>query len=402
MIVETKRLYFNDPYQWEFSAKIIDRLRHNNFPAIVLDRTCFYPEGGGQPSDKGTINGMEIREVIEHEGRILHILAGEIAGDEVEGKVDGSIRFDHMQQHAGQHVLSQAFYKLYGAETRSFHLGEEVSTVEIAMESAIDLKIEKVEKRANEIVFKNLEIRSYFVEKSKIQTIPLRRPPKKTGTIRVIEVDKFDYTACGGTHPCRTGEIGLIKILRRERIRDNIRCEFLCGWRAFRDYAWKTRDLRILSNQMTVAEKEVVSTFEKFQSEVKDLKKQNRKIREKLVGLEVEETIRKSGGPLIREIFTGKTIDEVRLLALNIIKKGSYVVCFAINDKQRVHLIFARSGDIDIDLRELVPLVSSLVEGKGGGQPSLVQIAGTNSTNLDKAMEKAARFIKEKQSIEVY
>lgn len=396
MMNETKKLYFDDPYKWEFSARIIDRIRFGEFPAVVLDQTCFYPEGGGQPSDKGTINGMDILEVVEHEGRILHVLSRDIKDKNIQGKVDGSIRFDHMQQHAGQHVLSQAFYELYGAETRSFHLGEEVSTVEIAMKSASDLKIQKVEKRANEIVLNDLEIRSYFVEESKIQSIPLRKPPKKTGTIRVIEVDKFDYTACGGTHPCRTGEIGLIKILRRERIRDNIRCEFLCGWRAYRDYAWKTRDLRILSNQMTVAEKEVVSTFEKFQSEVKDLKKQNRKIREKLVGLEVEETIRKSDGPLISEIFTGKTIDEVRLLALSIVKKGSYVVCFAINDKQRAHLIFARSEDIDIDLRELVPLVSSLVEGKGGGQPSLVQIAGTNSTNLDKAVEKAVRFIKEK------
>jgi len=396
MTVETKRLYFKDPYQWEFSAKIVDRPRFGEFPAVVLDQTCFYPEGGGQPSDKGTIDGMEIREVVEHEGRIFHVLLGEIDGDEVEGRVDGALRFDHMQQHAGQHVLSQVFIELFEAETRSFHLGERSSSLEIALPEISEQEVGKIEERANAVVFENREIRSYFLDKDKISTVPLRRPPKKSGNIRVVEIDRFDYTACGGTHPGRTGEIGLIKILRRERIRDNIRFEFLCGGRALRDYAWRTKDLHLLSSRMTVGEKEIVGVVEKLQADLKNQKKENRKLSEKLSVYEADAIVLKNDGPLIQMVFTDKNVDEVRRLALSIIKKGNYAVCFALRKDSHSHLICSRSPGIDIDLRELVPLVSPLMEGRGGGQPSLVQITGADSSDLEKVLEKTSRFIKEK------
>ncbi len=393
---ETQRLYFDDPYQFEFSAAVVGRLEHEGRPAIILDRTCFYPEGGGQPSDRGTINGVNVSEVLVRKSRILHVLTQPVPEDQVQARVDSARRFDHMQQHAGQHVLSQAFQELQKAKTLSFHMGEEISTLEIQLPEISDHDLEQVENRANEIVFQDRAIKCYFVVPDKISSVPLRRPPKKTGTIRVVEVSGFDFTACGGTHPRRTGEIGLIKIVGREHIRGNVRFEFLCGWRALHDYGWRTHDMRSLAGRMTVGEKEIGAAVGKLRTENKDLKRRNRVLSEKNAAWEAENIIRHAQGPLLKEIFSEKTADEMRLTALHIIKQGRFCLCFGLKDKERVYLLFARSQDISLDLRDLLPVVSPLIEGKGGGQPSLVQIAGIRTDNLDTALEAAFDFLKKR------
>jgi len=238
-----KRIYFDDAYQVEFESKIIDRVKHNNRVALVLEQTCFYPESGGQPADKGTLNGVELIDVIEDKGRILHIVDQDIQEKKVKGKVAWKTRFDHMQQHAGQHILSQSFWELMQGKTMSFHLGQDVSTLEIDIQKISDLELEKVEEEANKVVFQNREIKTYFVDEDKMGEVPLRKPPKKSGVIRVVEVSDYDFSACGGTHPFRTGEIGLIKILKWGRIRNNLSFEFVCGSRALKDYTLKNRIL---------------------------------------------------------------------------------------------------------------------------------------------------------------
>jgi alanyl-tRNA synthetase len=164
---ETKKLYFNDPYQIEFNSKVLRKFSHNNQPALILVRTCFYPESGGQSSDKGSINGIEVIDVIEEDGNIIHILDREGENDEIHGTVDWETRFDHMQQHAGQHVLSQSFYALTNGETLSFHMGEESSTVEIDVRKISEQELAEVEKLANSIVFQNKEIKSYFYRQNR-------------------------------------------------------------------------------------------------------------------------------------------------------------------------------------------------------------------------------------------
>ncbi len=156
----TKRLYFENPYQIEFEARVVERLSWREKPAVVLDQTCFYPESGGQPSDRGTLNGIEVLGVLEEDSKILHLLEDDISAGEVKGKVDWQTRFDFMQQHAGQHILSQSFHELYQAETLSFHLGEVTSTVEIDLRKVAEEEVERVETRANDIVFQDREIKS--------------------------------------------------------------------------------------------------------------------------------------------------------------------------------------------------------------------------------------------------
>lgn len=393
---ETKRLYLEDPYQIEFEAHVVEKVIWEKKPALVLDQTCFYPESGGQPCDKGVINGIEIIKVLEDEARIIHLIAEDISFDKVTGKVEWQTRFDHMQQHSGQHILSQSFHEFLGAETLAFHLGEAFSTLEMDLRKISEEEIESIEKRANEIVYEDREIKCYFIPEEKIESVPLRRPPKKKGLIRVVEVSDFDFSACGGTHVRRTGEIGLIKILRLERIRNNIRFEFICGRRALEDYLRKSRIVRELSTRFTVNEGEILNTVEKLSSDLKSQRRTRKKLQEKIAQYEAQEIIQEEKEKIIKEVFVDKTPEEARFLVLNIIRKGDFVVLFGLKGEERGHLILACSDSINIDLREIVPIVSPLIKGKGGGRPSLVEVAGEEKENLEKALEKAFEFIKKK------
>lgn len=393
MTEKTRRLYFEDPYQVEFEAGVVKNISHEGSPALILDRTCFYPEGGGQPADKGTLDGIPVIHVFEEDERIIHVLEKEVSADVVKGKIDWTARFDHMQQHAGQHILSQCFVRLYDAATRSFHLGEETSTLEVDMRNVSDDEAERAERLANDVVFQNKEIASRFYKEEEIAGVKLRRPPKKEGDIRVVDVSDFDRTACGGTHPRSTGEIGPIKILRWEKIRDNVRLEFICGCRALKDYARKHRDLKILSNSLTVDDTEVVASLEKFVANLKAQKRKNRKILEKLIQYEAVEMIQKAEGRVIKQIFADRPQEEVRLLALAIIRKGEFVTLFGLKGEERAHVFFACSENLDLDMRELLPIVSPLIEGRGGGRPSLVELSGQQRENLDQALDKAYRHI---------
>ncbi len=393
---ETKRLYQDDPYQVEFEARIVEKGMRGQKPAVILDQTCFYPESGGQPQDKGWINDVEVVKVFEEDSRIIHVLEKDIQAESINGKIDWETRFDHMQQHSGQHILSQCFHELLEAETLAFHLGEAFSTLEMDLRKVSDEDIERVESRANEIIYQDREVKIHSLPEDKVGSLPLRRPPKKKGLIRVVEVSDFDYSACGGTHVRRTGEVGLIKIIRWERIRDNLRFEFICGRRAFQDYLMKNRILRELSNRLTVHEQEVPSSIEKLFSDLKSQKSVIKKMREKMAQYEAQEIIERAKGKILKKIFAEKTHEEVRFLALNIIRKGDFVVLFGLKGEERGHLILACSEKLDIDMRELVPLVSPLINGKGGGRSSLVELVGENVENIAQALEKAQQFIEKK------
>jgi alanyl-tRNA synthetase len=395
---ETKKLYFDDPYQIEFNSKVLRKFSHKNQPALILEQTCFYPESGGQPSDKGSINGIEVTAVIEEEGNIIHILDREAESDEIHGKVDWETRFDHMQQHAGQHVLSQSFYERTNGETLSFHMGEEYSTVEIDVRNIPEREVEAVEYLSNQIVLENREIKSYSVSEEQIEHVPLRKPPKKAGRIRVIEVSGFDYSACGGTHPRRTGEIGIIKILKQERIRNNIRFEFVCGNRALRDYIAKNRILGQVATRFSVNEQEVPRAVEKLFVDSGRQKKENKKAQQKISRIEAREITREAKDKFIHQIFTDKTVEELRLLALNIIKTPGLVAFLGLKKDKKAHVVLARSDDCDIDMRELIPIVAEQINGKGGGRPALVEIAGDDPHNLSTAVDNARDFLSEKMS----
>ena len=391
---ETTRLYYEDAYLTEFEAEVVEARQLEGKPAVVLDRTAFYPESGGQPWDTGTLGGAAVVEVLDLDGTILHVLDREIEGGRIRGHIDWPARYDRMQQHTGQHVLSQAFWEVLKGETRSFHLGPEVSTLEIGLASASDADLDRVEDRANAVVWEDREVKAYFVPEERIGEVPLRRPPKKSGLLRVVEVDGFDYSACGGTHVRRTGEIGIIRIGPAEKIRGNLRFEFLCGGRALRDYREKDRSTRKMAGAFSCAAAGVAAQVEKLGIEHKALKKRARKLEERLAAFEAGEVVRSAPGRIIAAVLEDRTPDEARFLALNIIKSGEFAVAYGAPGEGQGHLIVARSESIRADLRQLVPVVAAVLPVKGGGGPSLVELVTPETARLRDAVDAAEAWLK--------
>jgi alanyl-tRNA synthetase len=390
---KTKQLYFDNPYQREFEAEVNRVVRRGGHYLVVLDQTCFYPESGGQPADKGSISDILVTDVYEDNHEIIHVLGEELTSKKIKGKIDWKTRFDHMQQHAGQHILSQCFHEYVRGETVSFHLGESISTVDIDIKKISEPDLIKVEHMANKIVFENREIKTYFLPEEKIPEVPLRKPPQKTGMIRIVEVAGFDHSACGGTHPRYTGEIGLIKIIGQERIRQNLRFTFVCGLRALWDYIKKDQVLTETAVRLSSHQEEVPAAVEKLFSELKAQKKKNRKITEKLNQWEAEQIVRKESGPVIKKIFKQKSKEQIRYLALHIIKNPGFMVVFGLIQEDRCHMVLARSEDIGFDMKTLIPVISSVMKVKGGGRPSLVELVGEEAGQLESALHKALESI---------
>jgi len=387
---ETRCLYFEDARCLEFEAEVRERLIFEDKPAVVLDRTCFYPESGGQPWDLGMIGGAAVLKVVEEGGRILHVLEREIEGGPVRGRVDGARRFDHMQQHSGQHVLSQAFVEILGGETRSFHLGESASTLEIGLAAATEEEVSRVERRANEVVFEDRPVKTYVVPRERIGEVPLRRPPKVEGPVRVVEVEGFDYSACGGTHVGRTGEIGLIKIIGTERIRGQMRFPFVCGGRALADYQAKTAVVRELVGRTNTAERDIPAAMERISAELRSAKKRIQALEETAAGYEARDLAAAARGRVILRDYPDRTPAAVRALALHLIRAGDFFVLLGARSEERSHIVLARSESLAADLRRLVPVLSPMIEGKGGGGPSLVEIAGARGADVEAALRRAA------------
>jgi len=228
----TDRLYYHDSYLTDFRARVVDVSPDATNPdrrRVYLDRTAFYPTSGGQPFDTGELASFKVLEVIDEGDRIAHLLAGALAETEVAGRIDRDRRFDHMQQHTGQHLLSAVLVELFHAPTVSFHLGTETCTIDVA--GALEPEqLREVERRANEIVFENRPVTISFQDSS--EDLGLRKPTEREGLVRIISIDNLDRSACGGTHVRATGEIGPILLRKLDRIRGNLRIEFLCGGRA--------------------------------------------------------------------------------------------------------------------------------------------------------------------------
>jgi alanyl-tRNA synthetase len=389
----TRRLYFEDAYLREFEADILERRIHEGFPAVVLDKTCFYPESGGQPWDKGTLGGVEVLQVVDRDGIILHVLKEDVTAASVRGLIDWPTRFDHMQQHTGQHILSQAFFEVLKGETLAFHLGADVSTLELGLRTLPEEDLDRVEDRANAVVWEDREVKTYFVPEEKIDGVPLRRPPKKQGLLRVVEVTGYDYSACGGTHCRRSGEVGLIKVLGIEKIRGHVRFEFLCGGRALADFRMKDRGVRTIAEFFSSLPKDTAAQVEKLAADHKTIKKRARKLEERLASFDAQEIIRGVSGWIISGVLADRTPEEARFLALNIIRSGEFAVLYGAAGESQGHLIFARSDSLGTDLRGLIPIVGALVPVKGGGGPSLVELVTPEKDKLGPAVEAARKWI---------
>jgi alanyl-tRNA synthetase len=389
-----ERLYYSDAYCTAFDARVVERLTLAGLPAVVLDRTAFYPTSGGQPHDTGTLNGIVVVEVVEREEdhAVIHRLEAPLPGDGVHGAVDWPRRFDHMQQHTGQHILSQACVQTADADTVGFHLSGDYSTIDLNRNLSDD-DVARAEALANQIVFQDLPVAARWVTLDQVAALPLRKPPAVLDSIRIIQIGDFDWSACGGTHLAHSGEAGLIKVTRSERRGSETRITFLCGGRALAHYSLLNVLARGLALRLTVGIEELPQTVDRLQSEARALRKERDQLHEALLDHEAI-ALASSGqamgrASVVQCVFQARPVDEVRRLAARIVAQPGRVALLGLRG-EKAQLIFARAADLNYDMRPLLKEACRLVGGGGGGGPELAQGGGPDAAHLDEAMQHAA------------
>ena len=285
----TRRLYYTDAYLATFTANVNEVIDQDGRTALVLDRTAFYPTSGGQPFDTGSIEGVPVEEVIDLDGdRIAHVVAVPLAsGTLVQCHIDWARRFDHMQQHTGQHVLSAAFDRVHRARTESFHLGSDTSTIDFAVTLSAEA-IAAAEQEANRIVWEDRPVRVRFVSDEDAASLPLRKEPARGGTLRLVEVEGWDLSACGGTHVAAAGAIGLIAVTGFERFKGGIRLEFVCGGRALARIREQRDVIARAVRHLSVLPLDLPGAIERLQDDLKAQKGAVRALQQRLVRYEAE------------------------------------------------------------------------------------------------------------------
>lgn len=403
----TERLYYQDSYLKEFRAKVLKKIKIDNQTAVVLDETAFYPTSGGQPYDKGVIQDVPVVEVAEEGDEIIHILKKELKekiNSEVVGKIDWRRRFDHMQQHSGQHILSAAFEKLWNADTVSFYLGDEICTLDIMKDNITSEEVKEAEILSNNIVLENKPIKVYFVDQERANELNLRKIPPQKEDIRIVEIKDFDICACCGTHCGTTGEVGLIKILKWEKRGVKIRLDFICGKRSLKDYYWKNELIKNISNKLTIKDTELGETVERMLEERKETRKELKEIKEKLQEYEAkrlidESSIRDDGIRIINKVFEEKNFQEARGLVQKIINLNDSVVVLAgIKNKgegEGAKILFACSRVLKYDMNGLIREAGKFIEGRGGGAPNFAQAGGKKAEGIEDALNFASEHFQE-------
>ncbi len=393
-MITTERLYVHDSYTTQFTARVMEAILDGDRPALVLDRTYFYPTSGGQPHDTGLINGLEVLDVAvrEADGAVLHTVAGEPippVGAAVTGAVNWARRLDHMQHHTGQHILTWAFVQAAAAGTVSFHLGEEAATIDLDRPDLTPAQIDAAEDLANAAVGRNLPVRAWYPTAGELANLPLRKVPVIDGQLRVVSIGDLDCTACGGTHVAHTGEIGLIKVTRAEKYKDMTRVEFRCGTRALRDYRHKHALLQQVAADLTIGFWELPAAIARLQAEIKQLRADWRAARQRLLALDAQElwetAAERNGVRVVVRAWEAadRQPDELPALASRLIQEPQTVALLGLAG-EKAQIVMARSPDLpDLDLvpwlRGVTGALAGGGQGRGGGRPDFAQGGGMSA-----------------------
>jgi len=371
------RLYYSDSYLVEFDANIIGNRSVSGRPAVLLDATAFYPASGGQPHDTGTLGDARVEEVVEAEdGEVLHFVDSIPAPGTIRGAIDWRRRFDHMQQHTGQHILSQAFVRVAGAGTVSFHLGTETSTIDIEIAEPSIGVMQQTEEVASRVVFEDRAVNLLSVDREQQETLGVRKMSERQGEIRVVEIENFDRSPCGGTHVRRTGEIGMIAILGFERYKGGTRVEFVCGERVLRTFRREHETLRNLGRLLSADPLESPRLVEMLRNEKALLGREIGRLQNLLLDAEARELIATAGDTsgirLVCREFSGRTIEEIRLLAQKATRDPAAVTIFALS-QDPAQVVISAGTETGVDCGAALRETIALLGGRGGGKPGLAQ-----------------------------
>jgi alanyl-tRNA synthetase len=380
----SQRLYYDDSYTTRFAARAVRSGEHRGRPAVELDATYFYPESGGQLADRGTLGSAPVIDVqADDEGVVWHVLeAAAEAPDELDAVVDWTRRFDSMQQHTGQHILSAAFERVAGAATVSSHLGEERSAIEVALPDVTWERVHAIETAANRVVWDDRAVERHWTSEADLARFALRKPPPADragsgGRIRIVVIPDWDVSACGGTHTRRTGEVGAIKVVRWEKVRGNLRFEFLCGARALDDHAWRTEALVEGARRRTLKDRELLAHLERAAAERDELRRRLDELSERLLLADARTRVGDPPRP-VSDFSASRSREEARRFAIKCLEAGAPWVSIGAAAPEPV-VVVGRAKRIPLDLKALVPELLERSRGRGGGSPDLVQAAAADA-----------------------
>ncbi len=410
--MELEQGYLSDPYDMEFESAVRETLSlEDGRTGIYLERTLFYPESGGQPADRGTLNGRKVVDVQESEGGVLHIVEGPPVegkgafgkGELVKGRIDWERRFDHMQQHSGQHLLSRVFLDDFGLATIGFHLGERTCTIDLDGEEVTASQIERAERKANDAIFNNIPIADRTVSRDEYESISgggiRSRLPEDVDEIRIVEIEGLDLSTCCGTHVRSTGEIGVVKILKVDRAKGGPRVEFVCGGRALADYAAKHAALSSLAGLFSTDWRELERVVGKLMDEGRSQRKRLNELESELARQSAEElsepTASAGGYGIVKRLFDSGEVSQLRETATGIREKGGMIVLFGLGGAKPA-LIFACSKEVPIDMGEVLKSSAQIIGARGGGGKDFAQGGGGDGGRIADALDEAERLVKEK------
>ena len=369
--------YYQDSMMKEFTADVVTTGTDENGAYVVLSNTAFYPTGGGQPNDTGWLNGIEVVNVEKVDEEIRHYIKEDVAiNGAVEGKLNWVRRFDHMQQHTGQHILTAAFVELFDYQTVSFHLGSELVAIDLNIAEVTAQQLAEAEKRANDIVLENRPIETMWVTKDELAQYNLRKDVTVDEDIRLVIIPDYDYNGCGGTHPTSTGQVQMIKIMEIEKMKSNIRVHFVCGDRVREQLAMRKNVLTDVARQLSVPEKDASAALAKLMTTAKQTEKALAEARDALLGYEAKE-LAHTGEAVVGRVFENRTIQELQKLARFITTENADVTALLVaNNEDKLQFVAARGANVELSMKSVSAAALPIINGKGGGNDALVQGGG--------------------------
>jgi alanyl-tRNA synthetase len=393
----TERLYYSDSHLIEFEARVVDVTdRVSGWTAVVLDQTAFYPTGGGQPSDTGTLNGSRVVECIDDgDNGVLHVVQGAapVRDSVVRGRVDWARRLDHIQQHTGQHILSQAFVKLFNAPTKGFRVMDASCEIDVELKNPTTEIIERAVELANNVIWEDRSITILNVTSEQAAELSLRKEPAREGELRLIEIEGFDLTPCGGTHAYRTGEVGMIAVRSWERAKGLTRMEFVAGTRALADYRKANKSAREMAALFSTGRDDAPQLAAQMVEENKELHRRVRMLEEVAAGVEAEKLLASAEAGIVVQVFEGRDAESLKKLAHALMTKPGTVALLGSRDKDTARLVFARSSDAPGDMSMLMREACTMLDGRGGGKPEMAQGGGKKIDKLNDALNRALTLL---------
>lgn len=395
-----EKLYYENQYIKEFIAEIEKINEENGRFHIVLDKTAFFPGGGGQASDRGKIDNHNVIDVYEKDGIVYHVTEKKpIKIHRVKCEIDWNRRFDGMQQHLAQHVLSGCFYNLFNINTVSIHLGETISTVDV--EGIItEEQIRKVEKFANEKIAQAIQVDVLTPNKKELKKMKIRRVlPNTNEEIRILKIGDLDINACCGVHPNSTIELRHIKIKKFEKNKGNTRIEYLAGTRAINDALDKDDFAREICKYLSSSEKDVINSIKNLHDKLSEVIETKNKAEQEIARYEMQEMLENaeniSGVSVIKKIYETSDVKYISKVATKLVEKDNIVALFAAKNGGKINLVFSASKNIKgFNVGEILKDAITLIDGKGGGSLFLAQGAGKDNGNLESALEYAKNKLK--------